>query len=237
MTAPLSTQISVPAGTARWMRDEIERGIYERIEQEWSAELPGGDVALELGAGIGMVTRVLAQKYRRVVSIDANAQLAEHWAANVAGARAELRIGLICAGAIGVRPFHVAREEWWKSTTSPVMTTALGSIRDVNVATLDLEALIDEVSPDVIMCDIEGAEAHTLVEMAERGALARVRDLIVELHPGLWTADGIHQREIEGALRSAMTHVGFTVLRATIADGYPPGTPHPIGISHVWWRQ
>lgn len=226
---------SAPPTTTVWMRDEIDRGIYERIEQAWCAELPQGDTVLELGAGIGIVSRVLATRFRRVVSIEANADLMEHWDRNVSldaamqvsTATRELRIGMI-----GGEDLHVAGQEWWKSTGSPHVTTAVGAIATRRVKQLSLAALIAEVQPSAIVCDIEGAEVPALIDVADAAALRRVRDVIVELHPGLWEI-----KEYGAALANAMKDAGFTVSRDVKADGWPRGVPHPLGISHVWWTR
>lgn len=213
------------------MQDEINRGVYERVEQQWCAELPGGKVALELGGGIGTVTRVLTERHARVVSVEANGQLAEHWQRNTDG-RAELRLGMV-----GGDRLTISREEWWKSSGSTEPTTALGPSRESRVAQLHLSDLVRELEPVAIMCDVEGSEYPTLALVARDGLLAGVADVIVELHPGLWSADEETRGRYDEALRVAMACAGFDVVRETKADGWPIGTAHPLGISHVWWRR
>lgn len=241
----MSTVTSVPRDTPSWMIDEIARGIFEKIEQDWCSELPGGDVALELGAGVGVVTRVLAERYRRVVAIEANVDLAPHWTANTQDVARSTRhnIELRC-GVIGGRRFHAAGAEWWKSTVSTEPTTALGAIETRECPQLSVVDLICEIGPDAIMCDIEGAEMNSLRVAAETHWLDQVRDVIVELHPGLWDvhdAPGLERIAAEDVIgnrmRAAMTDAGFVTYREVRADGFPRGTPHPLRISHVWWRR
>lgn len=240
-----ATKLSYPTLTNQWIAREIDKGDFEGIEQSWVRDLPAGErvgeyhkgvanrIALDLGAGIGLVTRVLRTKFDSVIAVEGNIDLSAHWSANQAALLPQGGFGsaTLVNGIVGSDRMRVSDDEWWKSTTSDKPITAPTPTHDISGLRVSFAQLLEDHKPVTVVMDIEGAEYGELCEVAIGAPelLAGVDDLIVELHPGLWPDPS--QRD---NLVRMLTDCGYTLVRRDVAKGWPVDTPHPLAIEHDW---
>jgi FkbM family methyltransferase len=164
-----------------------------RFEAEESDAVPRivrpGDVALEIGAGIGFISTLLAREpaVRRVIAVEANPRLIDYMARlhSLNGAEGVERLNavLTTGPAPATATFYV-REDFWMGSLSPGPNPYRET---VEAPTRDLDGLLRAEGVSLIVCDAEGAEA-TLFEGADLGGVDRI---FVELHDHLTGLKGI----------------------------------------------
>lgn len=167
----------------------------DELDQICAAVRPG-DAVLELGAGIGFISTMIARRIGagRVVAVEANPQLlpiARRTHA-VNGVAVEL-VGAAVAPEEGEIEFHL-HPEFWASSTVP----RPGS-RPIRVPTRSLRSLLRELRPQVLVVDVEGGEAS----LFEGLPLDGVRSVVMELHPDVIGLAGV------GRTFAAMDRAGF----------------------------
>lgn len=182
-----------PRVITRKTRRLLRSRDYERREADAVRALVGpNDVALELGAGIGFMSTLMARscKARAVHSFEANPNLIPYvrrvHAANGVEGAVRLTNAVLGAGD-GTARFY-EREDFSASSlsadppgiASPVVATH-------EVAVLDFGRVIAELRPTALVCDIEGAEAEVL----SHADLSGLRVAVVELHPQWIGAAGV----------------------------------------------
>lgn len=156
----------------------LRNGRYESGERRALEHvLRPGDRVLDLGAGLGLLATVAALRPEvRVTAVEANPALLpvirQTLALNGAG-DIDLRHGAVTPEAGAPLAFRVAADFWASSLDTS------GGAGAVEVPRQVLGALLREVRPTVIVCDIEGAE----VGLFDGADLSGVRAAIVELHP------------------------------------------------------
>ncbi len=142
-----------------------------------------GDRVLELGAGIGLLSTVAATTngVEAVTTVEANPELipvikATH---DLNDARnVTVLNGVVSNGASGNLDFFL-RPDFWASSMEP---DSRAYKKVVSVPAHDIHTLIDERSPTVIVCDIEGAE----LGLFDDADLSCVRVMILEFHPKVY---------------------------------------------------
>jgi FkbM family methyltransferase len=168
----------VPAFCTPEIRRQIYAEFYERPEREAVAALVGpDDRVLELGAAIGVVTCVIVKAGPQAsLHIEANPELPAAALRTLAanGLWADIRVGAVVPDdhdgddvAFGIE------DAFWSSAIS-----AASPVRRVTVPALRLSRLLEEVSPTILVLDVEGAECALL----SGPAFAGVRAISVELH-------------------------------------------------------
>ncbi|RII37896.1 FkbM family methyltransferase [Pseudooceanicola sediminis] len=166
----------------------LESGKYEAKEARQVRKLlHTGDRVLELGAGIGVITAVMAQTPGVTIwSFDANPhtiELAERVAAANEIDNVTFRQGLLMSGAPETHSFYVRRDFWMSS-----MIESQGPYEDViDIGSQNLEAFIAEHEVNVLVMDIEGAE-RDLLAAADLDGIDRV---FMELHDHLYGLAGV----------------------------------------------
>ena len=172
------------------MRRHLMRGGYERAERKLLAKLvKEGDLVIELGASLGIVTTLLRKKTGAggdVVAVEANKQLARHFQKQLAvnGVDARLIHALACPIWEGGVPEKI-RSQGFSSMPSSLSGRAEGPGGD-DVPWMTLKEIAEEAglgSPSVLMIDVEGSE-DIWCEHAP-GFPDSVRTIIVEVHPHL----------------------------------------------------
>ena len=159
-----------------------------------------GDTVVELGGGIGYVSTLIAKKrdVAAVHSFEANPHLiAFHKQMHEAnGVTSVTTHNAILAARKGKpQPFYV-REDFTASSLEPEITgKPVASVEEVEVR--GLNATMTELKPDVLICDIEGAEAELLPHLKYTG----LRAAVIELHPQWIGADGV--RAVFDAMHAA----------------------------------
>ena len=186
------------------IRAALRADTYERKECDAILRVVHeGDRVLELGAGIGYVSTLMAtqRKAGRVVSYEANPALIPHirrmHAANGAE-HIELRNALLAPEAGDPVPFHVRRNLLSSSLEGSVNPE--GIVETVTVDCHAIGTVLAEVQPDVLICDIEGGEADLL----PAGDWSGLRAAVIELHPQWIGAAGVQ------AVFDAMQSAGLT---------------------------
>lgn len=172
-----------PGVIAGRLQDALQGGWYELEE---SRNLPGllrpGERVIELGSGLGYVTTTLARNpnVEAVVTIEANPQLSGLVAQTVALNGVADKV-TVCNGVampsptVAAMPFYV-RHEFWASS----LDGAAPHVRAITVPVVDLDTLIAEFRPTLLVIDIEGGE----VDLLERTELGTVRKVFAEVHQG-----------------------------------------------------
>jgi FkbM family methyltransferase len=178
-----------PAKAPARVRNALYKNTYEDAERALvSRAVRPGDRVLEIGGGIGFVGLLCARLAQdgRVVSYEANPALEPAIRTNYAlnDAVPELRLKAVSTDG-GPVSFHVA-----ENVVSSSLMARRETGREVTVASDAFSAILEELEPDVLVMDVEGAEVD-LLPSADLGGL---RSIILELHPhvvGDAASDGV----------------------------------------------
>lgn len=160
------------------VRTRILEGKYEQAEFGILSQIlePQSRV-LELGTCIGFLAAYAAQVVGddRVTTVEANPEVATLAARTfeLNGVRPATILGA-AATTDGDQVDFFLGESVWSSSTDPRQ-----SGRRISVETVDVNRLLHELRPTVLIVDIEGAEIDLLPALD----LACVRHLVVEFHP------------------------------------------------------
>lgn len=162
---------------SRSVRKALRKNEYETAEIYLVRHLvcPGNTV-LDLGSGLGL-TSIAAAKASgngRVVGYEADPVIAPLAEKNVRrnSVRVEIRNKAI-AKEKGAREFYVRR-----SFPASSLFPTKGS-KKIRIEADAFQDVVDEIQPDVIVCDIEGIEK----EVFASANLSSVQRLVVEVHP------------------------------------------------------
>jgi len=171
----------------------VRSGDYEADETRSLPEVVReGDRVLELGAGIGFVSSILAKRTRaeRIVAVEANPGLIPfirrvHAINGVRGV--EVINGVACVGPAprdGETASFYARPDFWMSSLSPE-PYAYDAVHAVPM--LSLDGLLRDNGITMIVCDIEGGE----VALLPQADLSGVDRVYVEVHDHLTGLSGV----------------------------------------------
>lgn len=171
------------------IRNMLMQDNYEEKETQAAFKtIRPGDRVVEFGAGIGYMSAVIARNCNvsQVHAFEANPALipcirrvhSENALTNVTVHHA------ILGAERGRRNFYVRRRFLESSTNREPLE---GILHVAEVPVLPARETVSRLAPDVIICDVEGAEL-TLLPMLD---LAGVRAAIVELHPQLMGLEGV----------------------------------------------
>jgi FkbM family methyltransferase len=182
-------KLAVPAEVVsiKVLRYLIEGGYEGQERALLQNNLEAEDRVLELGAGLGFLACVASceQQDAEYIAVEANPDLIplirRNFEAN--GCRARLLHG-VAADADGMALFNLA-EDFWASSTCTV------SPHDevVEVPSIDVNAVIREFSPTMMVVDIEGGE----LELVPQLDLSGVDRIAIELHPDVYGHTGSTQ--------------------------------------------
>lgn len=184
----------------------LRSGDYERKEFDAVMKLlQPEDIVVEIGAGMGYMSTMMSKKkaVQHVHAFEANPAMipyirsvhAENGVTNVT-----VHNALLSATGGGTVDFYV-RGDFVASSMEDNVGDAHGGIVSVEqVEVRDINALFAEVKPTVLVCDIEGAEAHLLPATD----LSCLRGAVVELHPQWIGKSGVQ------AVFDAMHKAGLT---------------------------
>ncbi|MFY0645755.1 FkbM family methyltransferase [Sulfitobacter geojensis] len=173
------------------IRRMLRRGVYERKESEAALRVVReGDVVVELGGGIGYMSTLVATK-RKIKSVhvfEANANLipymkSVHAANGVTNAHVT---NAILGPRKGKVDFYV-RDPMLGSS----MEILEGEVDPpaVKVDVLDAKTTFKDIGANVLICDIEGAEADLIPSIDLTG----LRAAIIETHPQWIGPEGIQK--------------------------------------------
>lgn len=179
----------------RIITPKIERPMrnnrYESTECATIREiLKAGDRVLEFGAGVGLLSTIAAQVegVESVTAIEANPELVPvinetHRLNDVS--MVELLNGVVVSNQRKRAPFYL-RADFWASSMEP-------DSREYNkkkhLPCFNVQTLIEDKKPTVIVCDIEGGE----VGLFDDADLSGVRAIVLEFHPKVYGAEIVEE--------------------------------------------
>ena len=190
-----------PGALSRRTRIALKSDSYETRESEAVLKLiKPGDTVLELGAGIGYMSTLIARKTgaREIHSFEANPHLIPyiarvHAANDVTNAHVT---NAILGPRKGTAPFYV-RKNFLASSLDRMDGTDVVSQERIEV--VNMNRTIDRIRPDILVCDIEGAETSVIPAMKLDG----LRGAVIELHPQWIGPNGVR------AVFAAMMQAGL----------------------------
>ena len=208
------------------LRRTMEKGKYEAGEcRRMEAIVFPGDRVLELGAGVGLVSTIAAQKTEpeNVICVEANPKLIPliHETHKING-RTGIQVlhGVAVAEDDGAPTKFYIRPDFWASSMVP----GPDAIEEIEVPKIDIAALIREHKPNVLSMDIEGAEAALVAGID----LSPCRVVMMELHPRVYghpgTANIFRQLDKQGFTYDAKNSRGGTVI---VFNRFNPARPGP----------
>lgn len=164
------------------------------------------DTVIELGAGLGYMSSLIAKKCQpeAIHSFEANPALlpyieAVHRANDVQNVT--VRNALLGSRKAKARDFFV-RGDFLASSLEDNLGDAHGGVtRVAQVEVLNINTVLKEINPTVMVCDIEGAE----VELFQNADLSCLRAAIVELHPQ-WVGQKGIQAVFDAMAKSGLTY-------------------------------
>jgi FkbM family methyltransferase len=173
----------------------IRRAILEhRFETEEASQIPAivrpGDRVLEIGAGIGFISTLLSRQRRvsRVIAVEANPHLLAYMARLHARNRVRKvrRVNAVLTNEPVESATFYLRADFWMGSLAAGPNPYIGT---VEVPTLNLDRLLRDEGIDLIVCDVEGAEAG-LFEGADLSGVDRV---YLETHDHVTGLSGIRR--------------------------------------------
>ncbi|WP_299416480.1 FkbM family methyltransferase [uncultured Sulfitobacter sp.] len=174
------------------LRGALRDNRYEAKETNCVLKLVRDeDTVIELGAGIGYMSTLVAtrRKIKNVFAFEANPSLipyiqSVHEANGLTNAH-------VTHGILGKRNgstnFYV-RKNLLSSSMEPLEGDTPETTEKVKVDVLNAGHVIKEIKPDILIADIEGAEATLLPHLDMSG----LRGAMIELHPQYIGPDGVN---------------------------------------------
>ena len=174
------------------LRGALRENRYEAKESDSVLKLVrDGDTVIELGAGIGYMSTLIAtrRKVKNVFAFEANPNLIPY----IESVHAENNLTNVHVihGLLGKRNgntnFYV-RRNLMTSSMIPLENDAEDLLEKVKVDVLNAGHVIKEIQPDILVADIEGAEAALLPHMDLTG----LRGAMIEIHPQHIGPEGVN---------------------------------------------
>ena len=162
----------------------IKQALLDDVfEAEEAAQIPyivkTGDVVLDIGAGIGFISTILARQkgVKKVISVEANPDLMPYMAAlhrlnNIQNIE---RLNAVLTNDPASSAGFYQRSDFWMGS---LMAGPNPYLRKIDVATRNLNGLLQDRDISLIVCDIEGAETMIFAD----ADLSKVDRVYLELH-------------------------------------------------------
>ncbi len=176
---------------SKYMKNELRKGMYEKYESnEIEKIIQKGERILEIGAGIGFVTCVMAKNknVEKILSYEAHPELINVIKDtlsrnNVDVNKVEIRNAVLCHDtAQETRDFYI-HEDFWASSLLPMKDAKL--IEKIGIE--HFNKVVEDFQPTLIVCDIEGSE----LELFGQSNLTGVRSVFLEIHQVLIGGKGV----------------------------------------------
>lgn len=190
---------------SRKRRRLLRNGEYELKESEAVLkQIKPDDVVIELGAGMGYMSTLMAKKIgvKEVHAFEANPKMAAYIRTvhEVNAVETVAVHNALLGETTGEATFYVRGDFVASSLEDNLGDAHGGVIAREKVQVLPVNEVIAKIKPTALVCDIEGAEAHVLPMMD----LSGIRVAVVELHPQVFGQDGTAK------VFAAMTAAGLT---------------------------
>jgi len=199
---PVVTLAGVQIRVGRHMSPQVERtvsrGRYERDELRLIEQvLSPGDVVLEVGAGIGLVSAYCAKRLgsSRVFAYEANPDLEACIRETYSLNQVQPTLEMCAVGADAGKVTLYRSEDLWASS----VLRPSGRVRPVEVPVKALSEISQLVRPTLLIVDTEGGES----ELFHRAQLPTVSRIILELHERVIGAASAQR------VRSTLAALGF----------------------------
>lgn len=174
------------------LRAALRDNRYEAKEADCVLKLVrDGDTVIELGAGIGFMSTLVAtrRKIKGVFAFEANPSLIPYIeSVHAANALTNAHVTHAILGKrAGSTDFYV-RDNLLSSSMEPLEGDTPDKTQKVKVDVLNAAHVFKEINPSILIADIEGAEATLLPQMD----LSGLRGAMVELHPQYIGPEGVN---------------------------------------------
>lgn len=174
------------------LRAALRDNRYEAKEADCVLKLVrDGDTVIELGAGIGFMSTLVAtrRKIKSVFAFEANPSLIPYIeSVHAANALTNAHVTHAILGKrAGSTDFYV-RDNLLSSSMEPLEGDTPDKTQKVKVDVLNAAHVFKEINPSILIADIEGAEATLLPQMD----LSGLRGAMVELHPQYIGPEGVN---------------------------------------------
>jgi len=165
------------------LRASLREDRYEAKEAQCVLKLVrDGDTVLELGAGIGFMSTLVATR-RKIASVhafEANPALIPYIrAVHAANGLSNAHVVHALLGAQAGRADFYVRNNLLSSSMAPLEGDTPDTVQKMQVDVLDAAEVFRDVAPTILIADIEGAEAQLLPMLDLTG----LRGAMIELHP------------------------------------------------------
>jgi len=186
----------------------LERGTYEEDEAHAAKKrIKQGFRVLELGAGLGLVSNICAARAgaENVLSVEANPAMVPVIRANLDGnghEKARLIHGAVTGGDGGG---DIAFQANAAFLGGALARDGAKPAELVDVPKIGIRSLIARHSPQVVLMDVEGAEA----ELFDAPWNPQLRFLILELHPPRYPA-AVIKRIVDCMSETGLTYDPLT---------------------------
>ena len=202
---PVVTVAGVKIRLGRHMSPQVERtvsrGRYEQDEFRLIEQvLSPGDVVLEVGAGLGLVSAYCAKRLGsgRVFAYEANPDLEACIRETYSLNEVQPTLEMCAVGAAAGKVTLFRSEDLWASS----VLRPSGKVRPVEVPVKALSEIVQLVRATLLIVDVEGAES----ELFDRAHLPTVSRIILELHERVIGTAGARR------VRSTLSAIGFEEL-------------------------
>lgn len=179
--------------TSRLITDPILDSLWKHRYEEpelcaLSALMRPDDRVLELGLGIGVVSGILARRYptANFFSYEANSELMpiiSHLHRLNGIKNVEVRFAVVAPIKNGMTRRFRRHQHFTESS----LVAKSADVDEVEVPVHDAEAVMRDICPDLLICDIEGAEGELIPLLP----LSGLRAAVIELHPKLLDREAI----------------------------------------------
>jgi len=192
---PYDPSIITPA-----IKHAIESGYFEAEE---AAQLPHivepDDIVLDIGAGIGFISTLIARRAERVISVEANPDLLPFMAQlhQLNGVKNAKRLNVVLGDSEAGKATFYLRADFWMGSLVAGPNPYKSSVK---VPYMGLNTLLHDEGVTLIVCDIEGAESFLFT----RSELCCVDRVYLELHDHITGLKGV------ASVFEAMAARGFT---------------------------
>jgi FkbM family methyltransferase len=172
-----------PAYMSENMIEVLRAKRYETTEAKQLQRLiQANEVVLEIGAGIGFISALITKNplTRRVVSYEANPALIDGISTTVRrntgddAAKWEIRNAVLMTGDIPEAMDFYVHQDFWASSLTPIPDAK----EVARVAVQNFNAVLAEIRPTLIVCDIEGGE----MDLFKNADLSGVKKVYMEIH-------------------------------------------------------
>jgi len=161
----------------RLIQERYERSEIRLVRKGLSSD----DRVLELGAGMGLATMIVADLVgdNNLLCYEADPYMVEIARTNFErnNHNIEIRHGIVCSGKVlpqTTKEFHIQKDFWSSSSQRNG-----GAVETISVPVTSLRSLLESFCPTVLLMDIEGDEVDLLTG-EER--LEPLKKIIMEVH-------------------------------------------------------